>query len=67
MPSSGGSSQPRDQTQVSYVSCIGGRFFISSATWEASKDIGLKYMFSNWKIMSGCVWAHLVLHELDVD
>ena len=34
MPSSRRSSQPRDQTQVSYVSCI-GRFFTTRATWEA--------------------------------
>ena len=27
MPSSGGFSQPRDQTSVSYVSCIADRFF----------------------------------------
>ena len=27
MPSSRGSSQPRDQTRVSYVSCIADRFF----------------------------------------
>ena len=29
MPSSGGSSQPRDETRVSYVSCNAGRFFTS--------------------------------------
>ena len=27
MPSSRGSSQPRDQTHISCVSCIGGEFF----------------------------------------
>ena len=26
MPSSRGSSQPRDQTHISYISCIGGQF-----------------------------------------
>ena len=36
MPSSRGSSQPRDQTCVYYVSCIGRWvFFTTSATWEA--------------------------------
>ena len=30
MPSSRGSSQPRDQTHVSYVSCIGRRFLYDS-------------------------------------
>jgi len=34
MPSFRGSSQPRDQTHISYVSYIGG-FFTTSATWEA--------------------------------
>ena len=32
MPSSRGSSQPRDRT---CVSCIAGRFFTHQATWEA--------------------------------
>ena len=35
MPSSRGSSPPRDQTQVSYISCIGRWFFTTNATWEA--------------------------------
>ena len=33
MPSSRGSSGPRDQTQVSYVSCIGRRVLSTSTTW----------------------------------
>ena len=33
MPSSRGSSQPRDGTRVSYVSCI-SRQIITNATWE---------------------------------
>ena len=35
MPSSRGSSRPRDASYISYVSCIAGRFFTTSATWEA--------------------------------
>ena len=35
MPSCRGSSPPRDQTCVSCVSCIAGRFFTHCATWEA--------------------------------
>ena len=35
MPSSRGSSWPRDWTHVSYISSMGGTFFITSATWEA--------------------------------
>ena len=37
MPSSRGSFQPRDRTCISYVSCIAGRFFTTSAIWEASQ------------------------------
>ena len=35
MPSSRGSSQPRNWTHVSYVSCIAGRFFNTNTAWEA--------------------------------
>ena len=35
IPSSRGSSQPRDRTHVSCVSCTAGRFSTTSATWEA--------------------------------
>ena len=34
LPSSRGSPQPRDQTCVSYVSCIASGFFTTSPTWE---------------------------------
>ena len=33
VPSSRGSSRPRDQTHISSVSCLGG-FLTTSATWE---------------------------------
>ena len=33
-PSSRGPSQPRNRTHVSYISCVGGGFFTTSATWE---------------------------------
>ena len=35
LPSSRGSSPPRDRTWVSYISRIGRRFFTPTATWEA--------------------------------
>ena len=35
VPSSRGSSRPKDQTHISYVSCIGRQFSTTSATWEA--------------------------------
>ena len=31
------SSWPRDRTCISYVSCLAGRFFTTSATWEAQE------------------------------
>ena len=34
MPSSTGSSWPRDQTHVTYVSCIGRRILYHCSTWE---------------------------------
>ena len=34
-PSPGKSSQPRDQTLISYVACSGSVFFTTSAPWEA--------------------------------
>ena len=36
MPSSRGSSQSRDETQVS---CLTGRFFTTNTTWEAPKEL----------------------------
>ena len=35
VPSSRGSSPPRDGIYVSYVPALAGRFFTTSATWEA--------------------------------
>ena len=35
MPSSRGSSRPRDQNYISYVSCTGRQVFTTNATWEA--------------------------------
>ena len=35
-----GSSQPRDWTCVSCVSCIGSTFFTASATWEGHRTTG---------------------------
>ena len=39
MPSSRGSSQPRDQTSISSVSCICRWFFTTSATWETPSHV----------------------------
>ena len=37
MPSSKGSSQPRDQIHFSYIALVGG-FFTTSTTWEELED-----------------------------
>ena len=48
MPSSQGSSPPRDQITVSYVSlALAGRLFITSATWDTHIDF-LSTQF-NWQ------------------
>ena len=44
MPSSRGSSQPRDRTHVSYVSCTAGGFFTTGATWEALENVRVKVL-----------------------
>ena len=46
MPSSRGSSWPRDWTRVSFVFCIGRRVLSTSASWEAQI-----YLFWNRKIL----------------
>ena len=42
MLSSRGSSQSRDRTQVSYISCIAGGFFTTGTTWEAYDGVEAK-------------------------
>ena len=42
MPSSRGSSQPRDWTCISWVSWLAGGFFTTSATWEAHIRINIE-------------------------
>ena len=42
MPSSRGSSQIRDRTHASYISCIGKRVPYTSATWETQTTLQLK-------------------------
>ena len=53
MPSSRGSSQPRDQTQVFYSS---GRFFTIWATREAQEYRSL-YMWAHFRFHSGDSWV----------
>ena len=53
-PPPGGSSWPRDQTPISYVSCIAGRFFTTSAPWEAH------YGHSLCLIVCVCVCVYVI-------
>ena len=53
MLSSRGSSQSRDQTRGSYVSCIGSGFFTTSATWEARN-------YSVWSYNDGYVSSYIL-------
>ena len=53
MPSSRGSSQPRDRTRVSRNSCIAGTFFTAE---PPGKPISHKYIYIY-------IWQHPVLHK----
>ena len=46
LTSSRGSSQPRDRTCASYISCIGSGFFTTSTIWEA-----MLLMNNSWEFM----------------
>ena len=48
MPFSRESSQPRDRTCISYVSCIGSRFFTTRGTWEAHIVYVLHSILQKW-------------------
>ena len=65
MPSSRGSSQPRDQTQVSCVSCIGRRFFTTSGTWETpafTEALSNNGCLPSHHPMSHCTYSGDTLH-----
>ena len=49
------SSQPRDQTHISYVSWLTGGFFTMSATWEAQAYLELVHFawFLSWSQFPG--------------
>ena len=49
MPSSRGSSQPKDWTHVSWISCIVGRFFTSKPPGKPF------YLLELWFIIKGCI------------
>ena len=57
MPSSRGSSRPKDQIYVSYISCTGwGVFFTPSATGEASSLSLDAFMFKGASHSRGFIW-----------
>ena len=57
MPSSRGSSRPKDQTYVSYISSTGwGVFFTTSATREASSLSLDAFMFKGASLSRGFIW-----------
>ena len=61
--SSRGSSQPRDQTHVSSVSCIGRRVLYLSTTWEARGGSYGRSLFSLLRalhalLLRGCTSLH---------
>ena len=58
MPSSRESSQPRDWTQVSYVSCIGRQVLYHTANWEAINNICVVHSPS---VVSDSLWPHGLL------
>ena len=56
-----GSFQPRDGTQVSYISCIGRQILYHHATWEAFVDRSTMSIFiprtkSSKPILNGLPW-----------
>ena len=63
MPYSKGSSWPRDQTHVSYISCIADGFFTASTNWEAQFAEGngtpLQYSCLENPMDRGVWWAAL--------
>ena len=62
-PSSRGSSQPRDQTCISCVSCIGRRFFTNCATWGAQNEmLHLHIKFMVWPLLRESRKTHTYTH-----
>ena len=70
MPSSRWSSRPRDQTCISYVSCIGRLFFTSIATWGTMVIIKKSMRNKCWKMcgekgtLLHCWWECKLIHLL---
>ena len=59
LPSSRGSSQPRDQTHMFYISCIAAEFSTTSSTWDASFQIRKLRLWRSYR----CGW--LLLNDIE--
>ena len=59
MSSYRGSSQPRDWTWLSFISCITGRFFTHWASWEAHSVLSVEFSRS---VGSDSLWPHESQH-----
>ena len=57
MPSSIGSSWPRDQTEVSVISCIGSWIVYHWATWKASLNLCTCGIITNTILMNWRNWG----------
>ena len=74
MPSSRGSSQPRDRTRVSVSPALAGGFFTTSTTWEAQFLFQLHLnpqLFASLKAMNKLLtmillWRYPVLFYLKI-
>ena len=55
MPSSRGSSQPKDRTLISYISCTAGGFFTTSTTWEVPNILDIYPLFY---LICICLYTH---------
>ena len=64
MPTSRGSSQPRDQTCVSCISCTGRQILYHWATWEATCLCRLFYgILRKW---SRVFWWHICFYRKEI-
>ena len=59
-----GSSQPRDRIRVSYNCYIGGRFFITRATWDAQRFSLLADGMDKWEMSSIAGLARYMLEGM---
>ena len=59
MPSSRGSSWPRDLTPVSYVPCMAGGFSTTNATWEAPRLTVFRYKITVTITLENCFRKYL--------